>query len=92
MPAREPKSQLVVNVRNQPVEIHHGSDAVVIPPLGQVMLPVVPSPQGDHLAELLRRGLVRVEQPAAPEPEAATAGGPRRPRKPSTRKPKKERG
>jgi hypothetical protein len=74
VPARSGASKLVVtNLRDQPVEIHHGDEVVVVPPLERVELPVVRA-GGDHLAELARQGLVSVES----KPTPGAAASPRR--------------
>ncbi len=76
MPARSGGSKLVVvNLRNQPVEIHHGDEVVVVPPNAQTELPVVRA-GGEHLAELARQGLVSVQSLKSAE----GAAGAKRPR------------
>lgn len=74
MPARERKTQTVVNEREQPVEIHHGAETVVIPAGGSVRMPILPEADSAHLSALIERGLVRLEEPAG----TGTATGARR--------------
>jgi hypothetical protein len=61
VPPRDAKRQVIRNLRPQPIEIHHGADVVVVPPLGQVEIALAPV-AGGQLDELRRRGIVSVEQ------------------------------
>lgn len=85
MPARKGEKVVVANLRDQPVEIHHGADVIVVAPLERIVLPVEPA-GGEQLAELARQGLVSVESRPAPASAAkrrprAAASKPRSQRK-----------
>jgi hypothetical protein len=60
----------VENLRDQPVEIHHGEAVVVIAPYETAELPVVAT-GGEQLAQLARQELVSIE-PLQPAQRAAT--------------------
>jgi hypothetical protein len=74
VPRRRGSSLVVDNLREQPVEIHHGGAVIVIQPFGRAELPRLPLADTRHLAELERRRIVVVEARAAsPRPKTATA-------------------
>jgi hypothetical protein len=77
---------IVVNLRAQPVEIHHGGDVVVVPALGHAELPEL-SDEGGQLAELARRGAVSVQVEPVQGAAAGRSGtAPARPRSTGARR------
>jgi hypothetical protein len=74
-----PKKIVVVNLRDQPVEIQHGGEVVVLPEFARAELPELPGGEG-QLAELARQGAVAV-LPPPPAPKA-----PAKPRATTTKK------
>jgi hypothetical protein len=78
---------LVANLRDQPVEIHHGDAVVVVPPFDQAELPDDPA-RGAHLAELERQGFVSISSPGAASAgeDSARRGAPAHSRASGTRR------
>jgi hypothetical protein len=73
-----------VNLREQPVEIHHGGDVVVVPALAHAELPEL-ADEGGQLAELARRGAVAVHaEPAEVAGAARSSKAPARSRSTGT--------